>query len=417
MLLNRPLFVAIALAIAAAAPMAHAQSFGTEAVAPVQTSHGLAIGIREARAALDASRSAGERQAHASRATTELTLPATAGDATAAWYLGSLQMAGFGAPGEATSGVAFIRQAADAGLPAAAFWMAQHPASPASRHPTTRIHYLKQAAFAGHVSAMHMLAVHFSVQSAATASATDHRNAEIQKAFWESKEAEHAGALRPVVGRPDLIAADSAPIEPTAHVPDAPATPASRHVASVPPSAAVEDRPTHPAPMAHRARREDATCQHNRTQLRIPGVAYDDQPTCRDGLSQSLDQPGHKLSPADMNQLGLEHYALGEYGDATAWFHRASRAGLPAGITNFALMLMYGRGVDQDARRAVKLLQKSDALGNATAALNLGQLHSRGAYVEHNEALALAYFRRAEARGSDAARSARIQLMRRTGLQ
>lgn len=416
MLLNRPLFVAIALAIAAAAPMAHAQSFHSETVEQPQSAHDLAIGILEARAALDASRSPSERQAHALRATAELIVPATAGDAMAAWYLGSLQASGFGAP---ASGVAFIRLAADAGQPAA-FWMAQHPASPASRDPSTRIHYLEQAAFAGHVSAMHMLTEHFLAQSTATASVIDRRHAEIQKAFWESKEAEHAGALRPVSGRPDLVAADSTPDESVGNAPvSSTTTPTARHLTSVPQpaSAAEEQRPHHAASVEPLTGSDDATCHHGRSQLRIPGVAYDDQPACRDGLSQSLDAPEHKLSPADMNLLGLDHYSQGEYGDAAAWFHRASRAGLPAGITNFALLLMYGRGVDQDARRAVKLLQKSDALGNATAALNLGQLHSRGAYVEHDDALALAYFRRAEARGSDAARSARIQLLRRTGLQ
>ncbi len=438
MLLKRPLFVAITLAIAAAAPAAHAQSFAvdtpvtaTAIAAPAPSSERVRQGIQAARLALDPSTSPEERHRQALAAREILTAPAEAGDALAAWHLGSLLVGGMAGAEDSTLGVRLIQIAADQGHAVAAFWMAQHPQSPAHHRPKARIRYLERAAYAGHVSAMNLLAAHFAHQAIDARDRAGRRIAESHRRFWLAKESEHAGTLRPVIGHPSPIddiaqtdvaalAEQRAPDEQVAAV----AAPAERS-----PSQSSHPTQHRPAPTAradgaaapHRdhglPRHEPAaSCAHDERSLQLPGVSYEPSSRCTDADSAGGDTV-EKLSPTDMNLLGLQHYARGDYGDAAAWFHRAARAGHPAGMTNFALLLLYGRGIDQDARRAVKLLHKAEALDNAVAALNLGQLHARGAFVERNDELALRYFRRAEQLGSDTARSARIDLMRRTGLR
>lgn len=439
MLLKRPLFVAITLAIAAAAPAAHAQSFAadtpvttTTIAAPAAVPERIRHGIQATRVALDPSTSPEERHRQSLAAREILSAPAESGDPLAAWHLGCLLVAGMASAEDVTHGIRLIQIAADQGHAAAAFWMAQHPQSPAHHRPKARIRYLERAAFAGHVSAMNLLAAHFAHQAIDARDHADRRIAEIHRRFWLEKESEHAGTLRPVIGRPSPIDSDDpstkvaaptvqrAPDEQVVTV----AAPAER--SSSPASHRAQHRPV-PAVRAdggsdrHRdhglPRHEPAaSCAHDDRTFQLPGVSYEPSSRCTDA-----DTAGNgtveKLSATDMNLLGLQHYARGDYGDAAAWFHRAARAGHPAGMTNFALLLLYGRGIDQDARRAVKLLHKAEALDNAVAALNLGQLHARGAFVERNDELALRFFRRAEQLGSDTARSARIDLMRRTGLR
>lgn len=440
MLLKRPLFVAITLAIAAAAPAAHAQSFAadtpvtaTAIAAPAPVSERIRQGIQAARLALDPSTSPEERHRQTLAAREILSAPAESGDAIAAWHLGSLLAGGMAGAEDAAHGVRLIQIAADQGHAVAAFWMAQHPQSPAHHRPKARIRYLERAAYAGHVSAMNLLAAHFAHQAIDARDRADRRIAETHRRFWLAKESEHAGTLRPVIGHPSPID-DIAPSEVAAPA-DQPA-PDEQVAAVAAPTERAPSQTSHPSqhrpapvaradatPARHRGhglpRHEPAaSCAHDERSLQLPGVSYEPSSRCTDA---DADTAGNgtveKLSATDMNLLGLQHYARGDYGDAAAWFHRAARAGHPAGMTNFALLLLYGRGIDQDARRAVKLLHKAEALDNAVAALNLGQLHARGAFVERNDELALRYFRRAEQLGSDTARSARIDLMRRTGLR
>lgn len=430
MLLKHPLFVAIALAIASAAPAVHAQAFGTEArITASGDAYDAATtrrddGIRAARMALDASLPEDARHRHALAAEELLSGATAAGDPTASWYLGSVYVSGLQTSPGFERGVTLIRSAANNGQAAAAFWMAQHPSSPAHANDRERIRYLDLAAYAGHVSAMNLLSAHYAHRALDAGDAVERRNAKTLRAFWRSKESEHAGSLRPVVGRPEIDRFE--PATPTAEAPTRVIEPIAEPVAPTrakldpAPVEASETALPHDASDAHAPRwlteQERTACDHYGAGLQLPGVAQEQSGRC-EPESEAEEHHSDRLSATDMNLLGLQHYARGDYGDAAAWFHRSARAGLPAGMTNFALLLIYGRGIDQDTRRAIKLLHKAEALDNAVAALNLGQLHARGAFVERNDELALQYFRRAESLGSDAARSARIQLMRRTGLQ
>lgn len=87
------------------------------------------------------------------------------------------------------------------------------------------------------------------------------------------------------------------------------------------------------------------------------------------------------------------------YSEALKWYRLAAAQGLPAAISNIALMYAEGRGVPQDLEQAASLWEQAAAAGLPMAQFNLGLMYFGGRGVDPDDRLAARWFAEAAAQG------------------
>ncbi len=102
-------------------------------------------------------------------------------------------------------------------------------------------------------------------------------------------------------------------------------------------------------------------------------------------------------------QQGMEdvrNYLVG-----SKWFAKvlqdSAKAGIPDDMTLLAKLLMEGRGVPHDPKKAIALFQQAAAMQDAEAMYRLGVCYERGAGVPQNMVEAYTWFRKAASYGHE----------------
>lgn len=384
---------------------------------------GIVLSVRAMNPDIDRS----ERAGHAQRAARNLSRPASEGHPEAAWHLGYLHVAGPSVMRNRDLAEDLITKAADAGQPAAAYWIARHheqiattgrdlsfgvTATPEARRAAGKkfIHYLETAATAGHVGAMQELATRYRDGHGVAASA----DAAI---FWDAKAKEHRGLIYRVSGAPEQSVADS-PLTPP------PAALATLELASPPSTSPVVPAPP-AAPTPPAAVRSDASAlaaaeQELRAvrerlavaERRIAELIIErDAALARgDALAAQIEdlrrfQTANR-NATELNRQGLALYQGRDFQGAERLFRIAAESGDVAAIANLGLLHLRGHGVKQSTRKAVQLLKQASDAGNVVATENLAEIYARGLGVDEDPDRARGWYERAMAQGSATAQHA-----------
>jgi len=384
---------------------------------------GIALAIRAMNPELNRTQRAIYGQ-HASRM---LSSPASEGNPEAAWHLGYLHLTGPGALRSPDVGQDLITKAADAGQPAAAYWVARRHqqiattgrdlnlgvvVTPASRKAAAEkfIHYLEIAATAGHVGAMDQLANRYRLGDGVAASSE-------AALFWSAKAAEHRGLMHPVIGptptsrAPNSLASgDSSssnqqqikPAEPVLQAPE-PALAAS---------VVADTRLASEHAIATEAMRARLALAERR--IAELEAERDVALASVNALSAELeDLRRHRIANSnatELNRQGLSLYVGRDYEGAERMFRIASESGDVAAFANLGLLYLRGHGVKQSTSKAVKLLRRSSDAGNVIATENLAEIYARGLGVDEDNEHARRWYELALAQGSDSAQHALHQL-------
>jgi TPR repeat protein len=390
----------------------------------------IAQGIALASRAMNPDLDRAERAKYGQRASKALAAPARDGHADAAWTLGYLHAAATpGVMPSVETAESLITTAADAGQPAAAFWLARHyehiqatgldatfkiKASDETRAaaPQRFKHYLELAALAGHVGAMEELARRYRHGDGVPASAE-------AALFWDAKVTEHRGQLFRVSDAPPapqsgissaahtLSAAEPAPAPapPLVQAPSAPVAPSP-----APRTTSADALPTTESVLAQtRARLAQA-------EQRIRDLeAERDAALARiDSLTAQLeDVQRYRSATGNANELNSQGLALfqgRDYHGAERYFRLAAESGDPAASANLGLLYLRGWGVDQSTRTAVRLFKQASNAGNLIASENLGEIYARGIGVDRDVKRARDWYERALAQGSRTAHLSLQQL-------
>jgi TPR repeat protein len=95
-------------------------------------------------------------------------------------------------------------------------------------------------------------------------------------------------------------------------------------------------------------------------------------------------------------------YGIGQFDEAFAGFSKLAQSGDPMATAYLAQMYLRGEGVSANVAKGLELLETAVALGNSTAAFNLGALHRSGdCDVPIDREKSKAYFRRAKELGCE----------------
>lgn len=381
---------------------------------------GVVLSIRAMSPDIDRS----ERAGHAQRAARVLARPASEGHPEAAWHLGYLHAAGPSVMRNPDLALDLITKSADAGQPAAAYWVARHQeqiattgrdlsfgiaVAPEARRAAGEkfIQYLETAASAGHVGAMLELAERYQSGRGVVASPEAAR-------FWDGKAREHRGLIHRVTGSPDLAIAvappattsiEPAPIPPSQTPLSTPAPPARATAPSLPTTGVSE---LAAAQEELRAVRERLAVAERRIADLI--VERDAALARVDALSAQIDdlRRFHTASrnATELNRQGLALYQGRDYQGAERLFRIAAEGGDIAAMANLGLLHLRGHGVKQNTRKAIQLFKQASDSGNVVATENLAEIYARGLGVDEDPTRARGWYERALAQGSTNAQQA-----------
>jgi len=91
------------------------------------------------------------------------------------------------------------------------------------------------------------------------------------------------------------------------------------------------------------------------------------------------------------------------YEKARFWYEKAIKGDIKEAYNNLATFYMQGLGVPKNTRKALLLLEKSSALGNATAQVNMAVLYAWGDDIIHNKMKAYENLKKALSSGKNEA--------------
>ena len=100
-----------------------------------------------------------------------------------------------------------------------------------------------------------------------------------------------------------------------------------------------------------------------------------------------------------MNDLGRAHQDLREDAEAYAFYERAAKSGLAAGLRNQGYMMMTGRGVERDAEEAFRIGRKGAENGDTFAMVNVAVYYDKGMGVKVDPVKARAWIAKAAETG------------------
>lgn len=361
-----------------------------------------------------------QRERAAAQAVALLKHAANAGNADAALRLHTLYQHGEAVPADAEQASRYLRLAADAGHPAAAFDIAMQLrlAGSADRDPEGQ-RYLKAAATAGHPRAIRQLVEEELVRNPPDVESAV-RWAERARDPDRTALLQEVAAARAVEEerRASEAAIASANVAPTAEKSTSQlTTPASALPLADAGNAALSVEVTQAAPPA--APEADlatvmAELQALRAQLETSEdriSALQQQLTDRDAQIAALRAEAATRQRAEeaaaiareaarKNESGLAALKAGDFVAAHSRFKAAADAGNGQALNNLATLYLRGQGVPKSIEQAIEYFAAGAQAGNAQAAANLGSLYARGLEgVRPDSALATQWFQRAHALG------------------
>jgi TPR repeat protein len=363
------------------------------------------IGLRLADRVLDPSVSPGTQRQWA-RVVVDLLAPARqAGDSEALWRIGYLASLGLPSGQNPESASATIARAADAGHPAAAYWLARHNFDGiyAPRDVHQGVRYLEVAAIAGHRNAMLELGTYY-----APLDSTLSR-------FWTTAAAERQGRLTPV----DPSSIPRRP-EVRTNITRAPAQAPAKTEAAFTAQlargmmvAAVNHRSIDAAalvPAASDGALESAQARIRELTLDVERLSAEntdlrtklaDLQARYNALAQQRESAAY--AAAARNQQGMQHYAAGDYESALSAFRAGVDADYAPAMTNLAILYLNGHGVPQSLTQTEALLKRASALGDVNASENLARLYRFGLGFHRDPSRAITWYEKAIAQGSTSA--------------
>ena len=94
----------------------------------------------------------------------------------------------------------------------------------------------------------------------------------------------------------------------------------------------------------------------------------------RAGASQQQVDAGkqHEMEGRNKEKEGSAQLAHAQFAEAATWYRKASDAGFARGQTSLGLLYDYGKGVEKDELRALKLFRLASTQGDAEAIFLIG---------------------------------------------
>lgn len=361
--------------------------------------------------------SAHQRERAAAQAVALLKHAANAGNADAALRLHAMYQHGEAVPADADQAARYLRLAADAGHPAAAFDVALQLHSEGTVEATPQaLRYLEIAATAGHPDAIRQLVNQAlartppEIESAGrwTERANGSERAALldqvaaARAVEEDRRAKEAALA---AARADELTGGRASVA----VPALPVSDAGTAALSVEVEhTAPVDTPAADLTMvmtelqALRAQLEESEAQIRDLQQKLTDRDAQIAALHAEAASRQRAEEAAAVAreAARKNESGLAALKAGDFVAAHSRFKAAADAGNGQALNNLATLYLRGQGVPKSTEQAIEYFAAGAQAGNAQAAANLGSLYARGLEgVRPDSALATQWFQRAHALG------------------
>jgi TPR repeat protein len=313
--------------------------------------------------------------------------------AEANWYAGFMETRGMPEAGDFQTGYSYIRRAADAGHPTAAYWMAAYLEQEGKGRSAERIAYLRTAAAKDHSLAQQDLAKidPSSVKkTSVSALATGMVKAISSSASSFVKSIDFTNAVQ-------VASLDQTP-------PPSTSTPAVGAIYTAPASSvatvSVSATPSIPVLDQLRQERDALRASLTQTQGELDAVRNQLAKATQDKL----------VLPSSLNQQGLAAVMANDYETALTKFREAAKFDYAPAIANLGLLYLNGTAVPQDGKQAIALFKRAASLGNVTAAENAGRAYDYGIGVYRSRYHAIEWYERAVNMGSQHAQAAVARL-------